>query len=310
MELPNLSSENKNESIKILWHRIFGATIEKLLTPTGILVSIDYPIMSNPPKADVILIRKNAVSWTAEQLKYLPDGIRHSKSSHILIEYKKSESINKRVLSKTLAYDTFYKETQNLKQDDVQTFLISSKSINKKLLEEFGYKKVFEGVYNSKNHFVECVSIIELNNLVDTLHNDSFKCFASKIKEREKAVKDISINFDDFSKDFQTFFGSFVSLLASGNKILSGGFGMVVIDEKNLVEYVAKKLLEELPIEERLAGISAEKRLAGISADDILTQTPAIEKLEGILTEDVLKAMTPQKRKELKDFFTKNDFLT
>jgi hypothetical protein len=61
--------------------------------------------ISNPPRVDVLILRQADTAWTAEQLERLPDGIRQSTASHILLEFKYTQSVNDDVLIQSLAYD-------------------------------------------------------------------------------------------------------------------------------------------------------------------------------------------------------------
>ena len=109
------------------WHIILGGMLEELLTSVKITVKTDFHIMSSPPKADILLLRRNTRGWTKEQLVRLPDGIRDTKADHILVEFKYTESVNKAAIAQTLAYDTFYKRVnQNLDVKRIQTFILSS----------------------------------------------------------------------------------------------------------------------------------------------------------------------------------------
>jgi len=116
-----LSTKHKRNT----WHRIFGSILQKLLTPLGITVFTDLQVMTNPPKADIILLTKPGESFTEEQKQYLPDGIRDSKAEHIIIEFKYTESITKESFAQAYGYDFFYKRSQTLEDNKVQTFLVS-----------------------------------------------------------------------------------------------------------------------------------------------------------------------------------------
>ncbi len=135
-----------------LWHRILGTLFELLLTPLGITVLIDFKIMGDPPRADILILRRAQPRWTAQQLLYLPDGIRHSLANHILVEFKYTESLTGQVIAKTLSYDTLYRETQQLPIDEVQSFILCSKTPRLQLLETYGYQQtIWPGVYQSNN---------------------------------------------------------------------------------------------------------------------------------------------------------------
>lgn len=48
------------------WHRILGALLEMLLTRFGIIVQTEVQVMSDPPKVDILLLRREGDEWTAE----------------------------------------------------------------------------------------------------------------------------------------------------------------------------------------------------------------------------------------------------
>ena len=99
----------------------------------------DVQVLNNPPEADIILIGKRGEEWTDEQRARLPDGIRDSSSSQILIEFKYTQSVNKWAFLQTLVYDTLYRLSEGLEEGELQTFLVSSKTVQKKTLDAFGY---------------------------------------------------------------------------------------------------------------------------------------------------------------------------
>ena len=79
---------------KIRWHHLFGSLLQELLTPVGITVETEVDVTSDPPKVDIVLLCRETGAWTADQRQYLPDGVRDSLASHILIEFKYTESVN------------------------------------------------------------------------------------------------------------------------------------------------------------------------------------------------------------------------
>ena len=91
-------------SSKTRWHQLLGKLLEEWLTPVGITVQTDVPVTSEPTKADILLLRNSANRWNAEQKSRLPDGIRESHASYILIEFKYSESVNKDAFLQILSY--------------------------------------------------------------------------------------------------------------------------------------------------------------------------------------------------------------
>ncbi len=63
------------------WHRLLGKLLEEALNPVGVMVYTDFPIMSEPPKSDVLLLRNEKDEWTPEQNARLVDGIRDCRAS-------------------------------------------------------------------------------------------------------------------------------------------------------------------------------------------------------------------------------------
>ncbi len=94
-----------NNTDKTRWHRILAGMFKELLTPLNITVLPDVRIMTDPPKIDILLIRRETPPWTDEQLMRLPDGIRDTRADHILIEFKFTESVNRNALNQAVAYE-------------------------------------------------------------------------------------------------------------------------------------------------------------------------------------------------------------
>ncbi len=90
----------------------------------GIDVQPNVSVMTKSPEADILLLRRDTPQWTAMQRAHLPDGIRDSKASHILIEFKQTESFNEKALTQAVGYDYFYKQAKKLLHTEVQTVLL------------------------------------------------------------------------------------------------------------------------------------------------------------------------------------------
>lgn len=75
------------------WHQLLGKEFELLLTQVDIIVYTEIQVMSEPPKADILLLQRERKAWTVAQKALLPDGIRDSRARHILLEFKYTESL-------------------------------------------------------------------------------------------------------------------------------------------------------------------------------------------------------------------------
>jgi len=89
--MPNQNKpEDSTAPKKTFWHRLLARLLELILSPLGIEVHPDVSVMTAPPEADILLLRRKTGRWTKAQRAHLPDGIRDSQASHILIEFKYS----------------------------------------------------------------------------------------------------------------------------------------------------------------------------------------------------------------------------
>ncbi|MCL4870943.1 MAG: hypothetical protein KJ063_18445 [Anaerolineae bacterium] len=106
------------------WHRFLAALLTTLLTPVNITVQTDMPIMSDSPKADIVLLRRAGERWNQAQRERLPDGIRDTSAHTVLIEFKATESLNQDKLIQLLAYGYFYRQSQQQKVSDIAQVLM------------------------------------------------------------------------------------------------------------------------------------------------------------------------------------------
>lgn len=191
---------------KTRWHHLLGKYLEELLIPVGIDVLTDVAVMSDPPEADILLLRKKHSEWTEEQKELLPDGIRDSQATDILLEFKYTESVNDKAFRQTVCYDYLYRIAKQKKQPEVQTFLLSAKTTQRATLEKFAYSQsCVQGVYKSDNPFLKDIPLLSLNELSDELHNAYIKCFASRKKEKRIAYKILEHKgLNTFNEKFQT----------------------------------------------------------------------------------------------------------
>jgi hypothetical protein len=144
--------------------------------------------MSKPPEADILLLKRDRAGWTPAQRALLPEGIRDSQASHVLLEFKYTESVSEDALLQSLGYDTFYRRIQQLTRTEVQTVLVSAKTPQPATLKHLGYRATaWPGVYRSRKVLVQRIMLISLNELANLPHNAFFKCFASRRAEKRKA---------------------------------------------------------------------------------------------------------------------------
>ena len=119
---------NKNQFPNTKWHRILATILEEWLTPVGIRVQTEVPICADPPKADILLLTHNTPKLRTEQRRRLPDGLRDSLATNLVLEFKYTESLNEYSVIQVLGYGLFLMNAQKLKASQVEMFLLCSKT--------------------------------------------------------------------------------------------------------------------------------------------------------------------------------------
>lgn len=254
------------------WHQLVGKLYELLLAEFEVEVLTDFKLMSEPPRADIIIIRRQTGAWTTRELARLPDGVRHSQASHLIIEFKYSESLRAEVVEKAFGYDIFYRETQKLSTEQVSTFVLSAKTPRTEVLTMYGYEaSEWPGVYFSKLPLVKRVGMLLLNELRDAPHNAFTQCFASRQQVKQDAFTTLGHEADE------AITGELLSFLAGlqkhwlkkGDEIMSEGLTPEKVLELGQ-EVLKEALLKQLTLEERLMGLKPEERLMGLKPEERL----------------------------------------
>jgi len=189
-------------------------------------------------------------------LARLPDGIRETDASHVLIELKYTESVNEDAMCQTAGYYKFYKTCAKLKDHEIQCFLISSKTPLSSTRREFAYEpSELRGVYKSRYPVFRLFPLISLNDLSDEPHNILFKLFASKKKEvlaaertvRTRLMSELPRELRDFINEF------FRKALAKGGCM---DYLNITPEERQAMRREWLEMFRsELSPEERMAGL-------------------------------------------------------
>lgn len=172
------------------WHRFLARGLEDTIGRERVFVKSESPIGSEPPKVDTVLLRRETPTWTEVQRALLPDGIRDTDASTILIEFKYTQSLTLDALWQAVGYDYFYRTNHELSQEEVRTFILCAKTPQAERLAAFGFEATeLPGVYRSTNIYVAHITILALNQLRNEPHNALVKAFASRSKEKAKAFR-------------------------------------------------------------------------------------------------------------------------
>ena len=286
---------------KTRWHRILAGILEEWLTPVGIKVQSEVPISSNPPTADILLLKNTDEKLKKQQYLRLSDGLRNSRASQFLLEFKYTESLNEAAVLQLLGYRSFYLSSQKLKPKDLDCFLLCSQTPRQKTLDHLGYVETkVQGVYRSASVLVSHVTLLSLNELSDEAQNIPLKCFASKRTENKKAYHSIQADkLKGMTIGLEWLFNGLWKLLFREVDNMSA---IAEIEEltPEYVKEVGKEwvdhLIKALPPEERMKGLRPEERLNGLRPEERLNGLEPEERMKGLDPEERLKGLEPGDR--------------
>jgi len=275
---------------KTKWHLILGTMLKYLLTPLGIIVELEAEVMSEPPRADILLLRRNTEHWTSEQFALLPDGIRDSQARYVLLEFKYTESINTNALLQVANNQRLYLQSHSdIKPDDLQSFLISSKQPLPERLEEFGFYEVQAGVYCSNISLIKSITLLSLNTLPNTPHNAWLRCFASQKQQQEQAFGQLEqIGLHRFGEQLYSIVNGLYKIL----------FRREIMDPEKV--FLTPEFIMDVGkswADAYRNGLTVEERLEGLSSDEVLSRFSPEERLQGLAPEERLQGLTPEQIK-------------
>ncbi len=308
--LPQKSAQDTTHPKRTQWHRILAKLLELLLAPLGVTVQSEVSVMSDPPKLDILLVRRSGRRWSEQQLRLLCDGLRNVLAATLIIEFKFSESLTVEALRQALGYDYFFRTAQKLAESEVATFVMVARTPRSGVLAQLGYE-VGEtpGVYRTRQPVLERVQVIVLNQLQPEVHNFFVQQFASQRQVRKAAFEGLRQMDEGQLSDavMELAFGlagrfavqegemgkvkeqeeqeviTSESLMKLGREIRRMVVATMKPEERRVVIATMKPeerkvVLASLAPEERLAGLAPEERLAGLSPDELTRLMEEIER--------------------------------
>lgn len=284
---------------RTLWHRLMGKLLELLLTPVGISVQCEVQIVSDPPRLDILLLRRNGEQWDSRQLALLPDGIRQSKARNQLMEVKITESLNSDSLLQIQSYAYFYRLTQQLSSEDVHQVLMSARTPHSRFMDRYGYKpSEWPGVYHSDQPLLAEITLIVLNELRPTQHNAFVQCFASRRRVREQAFEQLEASgWQQMSETLWEYIIGLRSRLTQkegSSMSIATREGLTTEEVLKIGKRMRDALLATLTPEDRLDGLTPEGRqalAARLSPEDRLVGLSPEDRLVGLSPVELAKLM-------------------
>jgi hypothetical protein len=274
--------------------------LERLLSPVGVTVTTEVPIMSMPPKIDILLLKRAPGPWTELQRSRLPDGIRDSQANVIVLEFKYTESLDADALRQTLCYDYFYRQTQGQTDQEIQTVLLLAKQPQAGTLAKFAYEATAQaGVYRDSHWLLNSIPILSLNELPNEPHNAWVKCFASHRTEKLKAFTLLrQLDWRMLTVELEWFLAALWQywFIPKGENMIPEAFELTPEQLTEVGKFWGAIYLSKLSAEERLAGLSPTERLRGLKPEERLWGLKPEERLSGLKPEERLIGLRPEER--------------
>ena len=256
-----------NSTARVQYHQLLGSGMQLKLTAVQVFVTTESSILSESPRVDILLLRREGEAWNEAQRARLPDGVRDSAAAHVLVEFKYTESVTEDGILQAAAYDLFYRQVQRLSKEQTLPVLLSAKTPQKSRLALWGFEEVQRGVFRTTIPFVGRVMLLALNRLPARSNNAYVKLFASRERERDAGFASLDKSVWAESVDMYAYV---LGLRQTLN--VKGELNMAeVLTPEKVLEYgrkIRQLVFETGTPEEKLAGLSAEERLAGLSAEE------------------------------------------
>ena len=273
-----------NRAARVQYHQLLVSGMQLNLTAVQVFVTTESGILSESPRVDILLLRRQGEVWNEAQRARLPDGVRDSAAAHVLVEFKYTESVTEDGILQAAAYDLFYRQVQRLSKEQTLPVVLSAKTPQKSRLDEWGYQEVQKGVFRTTILFVGRVMLLALNRLPARTNNAFVKLFASREQEREAGFASLEKSVLAESSDMH----AYVLGLRQTLNVKGGSIMAEVLTPEKVLEYgkrIRQLVFETGTPEERLAGLSPDEILAALSTDEILARLSPDEILAGLRTE-------------------------
>ena len=248
-----------NSTARVQYHQLLGSGMQLNLTAVQVFVTTESSILSESPRVDILLLRREGEAWNEAQRARLPDGVRDSAPAHVLVEFKYTESVTEDGILQAAAYDLFYRQVQRLSKEQTLPVLLSAKTPQKSRLARWGFEESQRGVYRTNIPFVGRVILLALNRLPARSNNAFVKLFASRAQERDAGFASLEKSVLAESVDMHAYvLGLRQTLNVKGESNMAE-----VLTPEKVLEYgrkIRQLVFETGTPEERLAGLSAEER--------------------------------------------------
>jgi len=283
------------------WHRLYGLTIDDLLTHTPYEVELEADMTVKQQFLDVVIIRQNdAAPFDCSKL---PNGFDNLKA-HNLQTYKSfREPLDDFAIEELVGHFINYQKIKGLRlsTDEVQLYAVTTRYPEKLFSARAPAANPSDGVYDAEwgRHLIR---VIVLKQLAATPQNAALNMFSANYEKVRYGAGHYTWNKPQATVMQRLY--RFYSL----EEFIEMPYTYEQFErefKQEMFQEFKEDFLQQYTADERLAGLAAEERLRGLAAEERLRGLAAKEVFSS-LSEEQLQELTEEQRVLLDKLLQKN----
>ena len=264
----------------INWHRLFGLTLADYFTGTGYQVEMEKDVARKRQLLDVVIIR---ATGTGQSLPEPCDGLEALRT-HNLLTYKSGrEPLDAWALEELIGHYVNYRKSFAPREpvDQFGLYAVATRH-PVALWREVERQPVKAGVYTVRA-LRQPITVIVLKEIAPATRNALWALFSFEAGRVAQGAQDYVWRQPDHLPILQELYHCYQQV----------GVAMSYTFE-NFRQDLARELVLELPVEERLRGLPPE---------ELLRRVPPEERLRGLPPEERLRGLSEAELEYLRQFF-------
>jgi len=256
----------------INWHRLFGLTLADYFTDTGYQVEMEKELARKRQLLDIVIIRAGGGPPLPEPCDGLEDLRPHN-----LLTYKSGrEALDAWALEELIGHYVNYRKSfaPTAPAADFGLYAVATRR-PEALMRDVALQRVQEGVYTVRA-LHQPITVIVLKEVATVTRNAIWALFSFEADRVERGARDYVWRQADHVSLLQELYYRYQEV----------GIAMSYTFE-NFQRDLARRLVLELPPEERLRGLPPEERLRGLPPEERLRGLPPEERLRGLSEEEL-----------------------
>ena len=271
-------------------HRLFGLTLADYFTGTGYQVEMEKDVARKRQLLDIVIIRATAVGLPLP-LPEPCDGLETLRT-HNLLTYKSGrEPLDAWALEELIGHYVNYRKSFAPREPAARFGLYAVATRRPTaLLREVEGQPVKTGVYTIRA-LQQPITVIVLKEIAPATRNALWALFSFEAKRVAQGAQDYIWRQPDHLPILQELYHCYQQV----------GIAMSYTFE-NFRQDLARELVLELPVEDRLRGLPPEELLRRVPPEDRLRGLPPEDRLRGLPPEDRLRGLSEAELEYLRQF--------